>query len=205
MYRIVKRFLDLFIAAASGAVLLPFLLLIVIAIRIDSKGPILFRQIRFGKNNSRFEILKFRTMYADSPPHQPTHTLRAPEQWITPVGRFLRRTSLDELPQLYNILVGDMSIIGPRPALWNQQDLIAAREQYVGRWGLTPNGLRPGLTGWAQINGRDEIDIVQKAWLDGEYAARISLLFDLKCFFGTFKSVATSEGVSEGGPGRRSE
>lgn len=203
MYRIVKRFLDLLLSCSGCVLLWPLLLVLTIAVKLDSRGPILFLQERIGRNGKHFNILKFRTMRVDAPHDIPTHMLKDPEKWITRTGKFLRKTSIDELPQLFNILRGDMSIVGPRPALWNQEDLIAARARYQGRWGLTPNNLRPGLTGWAQINGRDELDIVKKAVYDGEYARRISFLFDLRCFIGTFRSVAAQEGVVEGGTGRK--
>lgn len=166
-----------------------------IAIKLDSKGPILFKQKRVGINKSHFYILKFRTMRIDTPQDTPTHLLENPDQYITRVGRFLRKTSLDELPQIWNILIGDMSIIGPRPALWNQYDLIAERDKY----GV--NDILPGLTGWAQINGRDELPIEVKAKLDGEYVENMGFWMDVKCFFGTIISVFKSDGVVEGGTG----
>jgi len=165
-------------------------------IKIDSKGPVLFKQKRVGKGISYFYILKFRTMRIDAPKDTPTHLLENPEQWITKIGKFLRKTSLDELPQIWNIFVGHMSIIGPRPALWNQYDLIEERDKYGA------NDIRPGLTGWAQINGRDELPIEVKAKLDGEYVRNISFWLDVKCFFGTIISVLKSDGVVEGGTGR---
>ena len=166
-----------------------------IAIKLDSKGPILFRQKRVGKGKSHFYILKFRTMRVDTPKDMPTHLLQNPQQYITKVGRFLRKTSLDELPQIVNIFKGDMSVVGPRPALWNQYDLIEERDKYGA------NDIRPGLTGWAQINGRDELEIPVKAALDGEYVRRMGLLMDARCFFGTFISVLRGDGVVEGGTG----
>lgn len=190
-----KRVID-FILSLVGLILLsPIFLLISIWIKSDSRGPVLFRQKRVGINKSYFYIYKFRTMYVDAPKNTPTHMLSNPNQFITPSGRFLRKTSLDELPQILNILKGEMSIIGPRPALWNQDDLIIERDKY------SANEVRPGLTGWAQINGRDELAINVKARLDGEYVKRLSLLFDIKCFFGTIVSVFKSEGVVEGGTG----
>ena len=168
-----------------------------IAIKLDSPGPIFFRQKRVGIRDSYFSIMKFRTMRIDTPKDVPTHLLKNPNQYMTRIGRFLRKTSLDELPQLINILTGEMSIIGPRPALWNQHDLIAER----GKNGA--NNVRPGLTGWAQINGRDELKIQDKARLDGEYIRQIGLKMDLKCFFGTISSVLKSEGVVEGDTGAR--
>jgi O-antigen biosynthesis protein WbqP len=176
-------------------VLSPILIVLVIAIKIDSRGPVLFKQKRVGKNKTHFNILKFRTMLIDTPKDTPTHLLKNPEQYITKMGKFLRKTSLDELPQIWNILVGQMSIIGPRPALWNQYDLIAERDKYKA------NDIVPGLTGWAQINGRDELPIDVKAKLDGEYVQRISLGMDMRCFFGTIASVLKRDGVVEGGTG----
>ena len=173
----------------------PLIIILVIAIKIDSKGPVLFKQKRVGINKTHFDILKFRTMKIDTPQDTPTHLLDNPDQYITRMGKFLRKTSLDELPQIWNIFVGNMSIIGPRPALWNQFDLIAERAKYGA------NDILPGLTGWAQINGRDELPIDIKAQLDGEYVRRKSFWFDVKCFIGTFISVAKSEGVVEGGTG----
>lgn len=176
-------------------VLSPLFLILVIAIKVESKGPVLFKQKRIGIHKSYFNILKFRTMYIDTPKDMPTHMLSNPEQYITKVGKFLRKTSLDELPQMINILKGDMSIIGPRPALWNQEDLIAERDKYGA------NDVMPGLTGWAQINGRDELEIPVKAKLDGEYVERMSFGFDVRCFFGTITSVLKHDGVVEGGTG----
>ena len=199
VYRFFKRIIDILLSLI-GMVLLSWLFLIlIIAIKIDSKGSVLFKQKRFGKNKKLFNILKFRTMRIDTPKDTPTHLLKNPEQYITRSGRFLRKTSLDEMPQIWNIFIGQMSIIGPRPALWNQDDLIAERDKYGA------NDLVPGLTGWAQINGRDELPIDVKAKLDGEYAAKIGLVMDLKCFFGTIKSVLKKEGVVEGGTGSMAE
>ena len=172
------------------------LALISLAVKLDSPGPVFFRQKRFGIHKSFFNILKFRTMRTDTPKDMPTHLLNDPAKWITKTGAFLRKTSLDELPQLFNILAGQMSVIGPRPALWNQEDLIALRDKYGA------NDVMPGLTGWAQINGRDELPLDVKARLDGEYAQNISFAFDLKCFFGTVKSVLSHDGVVEGGTGQ---
>ncbi|WP_041140167.1 sugar transferase [Beduini massiliensis] len=191
----IKRALD-FILSLLGLILLsPIFLVLCIWIKLDSKGPILFKQKRFGKNKHYFYILKFRTMYIDTPKDTPTHLLANPNQYITKAGHFLRKTSLDELPQIINILKGEMSVIGPRPALWNQEDLINLREQYHA------NDVKPGLTGWAQINGRDELEIEVKASLDGDYVKHMSFLFDCKCFFGTILSVLRHEGVIEGGTG----
>lgn len=194
--RVIKRILDIILSLAGIVVLALPLAIISIVIKLDSPGPVFFRQKRFGVHKSFFEILKFRTMRTDTPKDMPTHLLSDPEKWITKSGAFLRRTSLDELPQLFNILVGHMSVIGPRPALWNQEDLIAERDKYGA------NDVVPGLTGWAQINGRDELPIEVKARLDGEYAEKISFGFDVKCFIGTVKSVLKHEGFVEGGTGQ---
>ena len=172
-------------------------LVLIIAIKLDSPGPVLFKQTRIGIHKKHFEIYKFRTMRIDTPHDMPTHMLKNPEQYITRVGRFLRKTSLDEIPQLFNILVGDMAIVGPRPALWNQFDLIEERDKYGA------NDVRPGLTGWAQINGRDELEIEEKARLDGYYVENLSFGMDVKCFLGTVKSVLNREGVVEGGTGAK--
>ena len=196
MYKSIgKRTIDL-ILAFFGIIFLGIpMLIIAIAIKFDSKGPVFFKQKRVGKDKQFFNILKFRTMRIDTPHDAPTHELQDPKKWITKVGGFLRKTSLDELPQIFNIFVGQMSIIGPRPALWNQDDLVAERDKYGA------NNVKPGLTGWAQINGRDELEIPVKAKFDGEYVERMSFSFDCKCFFGTIKSVLKSDGVVEGGTG----
>ena len=197
MYRrVIKRFLDIVLSLAGIIVLALPLAVIALVIRLDSPGPVFFRQKRFGIHKSFFEILKFRTMRTDTPKDMPTHMLSDPTKWITRSGAFLRKTSLDELPQLFNILMGHMSVIGPRPALWNQEDLIAERDKYGA------NDVMPGLTGWAQINGRDELPIDVKARLDGEHAEKISFAFDVKCFIGTITSVLRHEGVVEGGTGQ---
>lgn len=198
MYPYVKRLLDLLLAAALLILLLPFYLLIALAIRLDSPGPVFFSQLRVGRNKLYFKLYKFRSMRIDTPRDVPSHMLKTPSRWITRVGRLLRKTSLDELPQLYNILIGDMSFVGPRPALWNQGDLVLLRDKYPGKNGLTPNQLRPGLTGWAQVNGRDRLDIPVKAAYDGEYARRISFLFDCRCMLLTVVRVFQAEGVKEG-------
>ncbi len=195
MYKFFKRTLDIVLSFLGMIVLSPFFLLLVLAIKLDSKGPVLFKQKRVGLHKKHFYILKFRTMRMDTPKDTPTHLLENPEQWITKVGKFLRKTSLDELPQIWNIFVGDMSIIGPRPALWNQYDLIEERDRYGA------NDVLPGLTGWAQIHGRDELPIAKKAELDGYYVQHLSFGLDVRCFFGTIKSVVKSEGVVEGGTG----
>lgn len=195
MYKFFKRTLDIVLSFLGMLVLSPFFLLLVLAIKLDSKGPVLFKQKRIGLHKKHFYILKFRTMRIDTPKDTPTHLLENPEQWITKVGKFLRKTSLDELPQIWNIFVGDMSIIGPRPALWNQYDLIEERDRYGA------NDVLPGLTGWAQIHGRDELPIAKKAELDGYYVQHLSFGLDVRCFFGTIKSVVKSEGVVEGGTG----
>ena len=188
--RYIKRILDLLLAAVGAIVLSPVLLLAALAIRLDSPGPVMFRQKRVGKHKTYFEILKFRTMRTDSPKDVPTHLMKDPSRWLTRTGRFLRRTSIDELPQIFNILKGDMSIVGPRPALWNQYDLIEERDKYGA------NDVTPGLTGWAQINGRDELDIEEKARLDGEYVRKLSFAMDLKCFLRTITAVIRAEGVA---------
>lgn len=196
IYLKIKRILDILFSLIAFILLSPLFLFIIIAIKLDSKGPVLFKQKRVGIHKSHFFILKFRTMKIDAPKDCPTHMLENPEQWITRVGKFLRKTSLDELPQIWDILVGHMSIIGPRPALWNQYDLIEERDKYGA------NDIRPGLTGWAQINGRDELPIDVKAKLDGEYVRKLSFWMDVKCFFGTIISVLKHDGIVEGGNGR---
>lgn len=196
-----KRWIDI-VLSFVGLVLLSWLyLIIIIAIKIDDPGPAFFTQKRVGRGKTLFKLHKFRSMKMATPHDMPTHLLNNPEQYITRVGKFLRKTSLDELPQIWDIFVGKMSIIGPRPALWNQDDLVAEREKYGA------NGVRPGLTGWAQINGRDELEIPVKAKLDGEYVERLKksafsgMAMDIKCFFGTFLSVLKQDGVVEGGTG----
>jgi len=189
----IKRIIDFTLSLLAMIILWPVFLLIAILIKLDSKGPVLFKQKRVGKSKKHFYILKFRTMRTDTPKDMPTHMLKNPEVFITRVGKFLRKTSLDELPQIINILKGEMSIIGPRPALWNQYDLIGERDKYGA------NDIYPGLTGWAQINGRDELPIDIKAKYDGEYVERMSFAFDVKIFFKTIFSVIRSEGVKEGG------
>ena len=195
MYVAVKKIIDRFLAFIGLIVLSPLFLILIIAIKLDSPGPIFFRQKRVGIHKTHFEILKFRTMRTDTPKDMPTHMLKNPDQYITKVGRFLRKTSLDELPQIINILKGDMAIVGPRPALWNQYDLIEERDKYGA------NDILPGLTGWAQINGRDELEIPVKAKLDGDYVAKMSFGMDLRCVLGTVVSVARQDGVVEGGTG----
>lgn len=191
-YLIVKRIIDVVISIIALIILLPIFAIISIAIKIESKGPIFFKQKRIGKDKKNFTIYKFRTMRTDTPKDMPTHMLKNANGYITKVGNILRKTSLDELPQLLNIIKGDMSIIGPRPALWNQYDLVEERDKYHA------NDLKPGLTGWAQINGRDELEIPQKAKFDGEYVDKISFVFDLKIFFKTIINVFKHEGVVEG-------
>jgi O-antigen biosynthesis protein WbqP len=192
----IKRLIDIILSLMGLIVLSPIYLILIIAIKLDSRGPVLFKQKRIGINKTHFNILKFRTMRIDTPKDTPTHLLENSEKYITKIGRFLRKTSLDELPQIWNIFVGQMSIIGPRPALWNQYDLIAERDKYGA------NDVPPGLTGWAQINGRDELTIELKAELDGEYVEKICFRMDVKCFFGTIISVLKSDGVIEGGTGK---
>ena len=191
----VKRGIDFLLSLAGIIILSPIFLILCLTIKVDSKGPIIFKQKRVGKDKSHFNIYKFRTMKVDTPKEMPTHLLENPDFFITKVGKFLRKTSLDELPQLFNILKGDMAVIGPRPALWNQYDLIEERDKYGA------NDIRPGLTGLAQISGRDELEIQEKAKLDGYYTEHISFGMDVKCFFGTITSVFKSDGVVEGGTG----
>jgi O-antigen biosynthesis protein WbqP len=199
MYMKIKRLIDIILSLIGLIALSGIFLILIIAIKFDSRGPVLFKQKRVGINKTHFNILKFRTMSIDTPKDTPTHLLENPAQYITKMGRFLRKTSLDELPQIWNIFVGQMSIIGPRPALWNQYDLIEERDKYGA------NTVPPGLTGWAQINGRDELPIEAKAKLDGEYVEKISILMDCKCFFGTIVSVLKSDGVVEGGTRTKGE
>ena len=199
MYKsFIKRFLGLILSAMGIVVLTIPLLILMIVIKLDSPGPVLFKQKRVGIHKTYFEILKFRTMRVDAPKDVPTHLLKDPEQWVTGVGKILRKTSLDELPQIFNILLGQMAIVGPRPALWNQYDLIAERDKYGA------NDILPGLTGWAQINGRDELEVDEKARLDGVYTAALNagrckgLAMDIKCFLGTIGSVLKAKGFVEG-------
>ena len=194
-YMPIKRVLDVLLSGCGILILSPILGIVALAIKLESPGPVIFKQKRFGKNKEFFEIYKFRSMRTDTPKDLPTHLLNDPDRFITKTGRFIRKTSLDELPQLFNIFSGKMSVIGPRPALWNQGDLIAERDKYHA------NDIRPGLTGWAQINGRDELEIPMKAKFDGEYVRKMSFLFDCKCFFGTVTSVLRHDGVVEGGTG----
>lgn len=195
MYLVVKRIIDFILSVVGLIILSPVFLFLIIAIKLDSPGPIFFKQKRVGVNKSHFYILKFRTMRIDTPKDTPTHMLGNPVQYITKIGGFLRKTSLDELPQIFNIIKGEMAIIGPRPALWNQFDLIAERDKYGA------NDVPVGLSGLAQISGRDELEIDLKAKIDGEYAKNLGPIMDLKCFFGTISSVLKSDGVLEGGTG----
>lgn len=198
MYFGTKRALDILISLLAIFFLMPFYIIISIAIKIsDPHGTVIFKQKRFGKKKKYFDIYKFRTMREDAPHDVATEDLQNPQRYVTGVGRILRKYSLDELPQFFNVLKGDMSIVAPRPGLWNQYNLIEERDKYVGRYGLTPNDVRPGITGWAQINGRDDNDDAEKAYLDGEYMKRLSLGMDIKCFFGTFAKVFRHEGVKE--------
>ncbi len=194
-YLVAKRGVDVVAAAVGLAVLSPVFGALGAWIKVDSPGPVFFRQWRIGKDGTEFRIYKFRTMRTDAPKDTPTHLLTDPNRHVTASGRFLRATSLDELPQLVNVLLGQMSLVGPRPALWNQDDLIAARER------VGANGVRPGLTGWAQINGRDELPISVKADLDGYYVRHMSWRTDLRCLLATLTSVARGEGYVEGGTG----
>lgn len=197
--KVFKRLIDIALSGIGIVVLSPVFLILAIAIKIDDPGPVFFRQKRIARDKDGqqqfFQIFKYRSMKMCTPKDCPTHLLENPEQYITKVGRVLRKTSLDELPQIFNIFAGTMSIIGPRPALWNQDDLYAERAKYGA------NAVRPGLTGWAQINGRDELPIEVKARLDGEYVEKLSFGFDVKCFFGTIVSVLKHDGVVEGGTG----
>lgn len=187
--------IDIILSFIALILLSPIFLIIALWIKIDSPGPVFFKQKRIGKDRTFFQIYKFRTMRSDTPKDTPTHLLNDAESFITNSGHFLRRTSLDELPQIINIIKGEMSIIGPRPALWNQDDLAEERDKY------NANDVLPGLSGWAQINGRDELPINIKAKLDGYYVEKMSFLFDLKCIIGTVFSVFRSDGVIEGGTG----
>ena len=196
MYRrFFKRLLDIVLSLIGLIVLAIPLLIFALIVKLDSPGPVLFWQKRVGIHKETFMMPKFRTMYTSAPANMPTHLLSDPQRWITRSGVWFRKLSIDELPQIFCILTGKMSIIGPRPALWNQDDLIAERDKYGA------NDVRPGLTGWAQINGRDELEIPVKARLDGEYVRNISFLFDCKCFFGTIFKVLQHDGVVEGGTG----
>lgn len=199
MYITIKRIIDFILSLLALVVLSPLFLVLAIWIKVDSPGPVFFKQKRIGKDRTFFQIYKFRTMRADTPKDTPTHLLNDPASFITRSGRFLRKTSLDELPQIINILKGEMAIIGPRPALWNQDDLADERDKYGA------NDVLPGLSGWAQINGRDELPIPVKAKLDGEYIKKMNFIFDLKCLVGTALSVLKSDGVIEGGTGETRE
>ena len=193
MYLVIKRLFDIISALVLIVLLSPVFLLLYLAIKLDSKGPVFFKQKRVGINKSHFYILKYRTMRVDTPKDIPTHLMQNPEQYITIMGRFMRKYSLDELPQLFNILVGEMSFVGPRPALWNQHDLIEERDKY------NANKVQVGLTGWAQINGRDELPIEVKAKMDGEYVLKRSFWFDMLCLYKTVFAVSNAKGVKEGG------
>ena len=198
MYRkFLKRFFDIILSFIGLAVLAIPMVILALIVKLDSKGPVLFWQKRVGLHKETFMMPKFRSMYTETPAEMPTHLLNDPQRWITPVGKIYRKLSLDELPQILCILTGKMSIIGPRPALWNQFDLIEERDKFGA------NDVRPGLTGWAQINGRDELEIPVKAKLDGEYVEKMSFLFDCKCFFGTILAVVRRDGVLEGGTGAK--
>ena len=192
-----KRFIDIVLSLCGLIILALPMLIFALIVKLDSKGPVLFWQKRVGLHKKTFMMPKFRTMYTETPSDMPTHLLADPSQWITKVGKVYRKLSIDELPQLWCIFTGKMSIIGPRPALWNQDDLIAERDKYGA------NDVRPGLTGWAQINGRDELEIPVKAKLDGEYVEKLSFRMDVKCFFGTILAVLRHDGVVEGGTGAR--
>ena len=197
--RYIKRMMDIILSFCGLIALSPVFIIIILAIKIDDPGPVLFTQKRVGRNKQYFKLHKFRSMKMSTPHDIPTHMLENPEQYITKVGRFLRLHSLDELPQIWDIFIGNMSVIGPRPALWNQDVLTAERDKYGA------NDIRPGLTGWAQINGRDELEIEEKARLDGEYVEKMGLGMDMKCFLGSIGSVLVSDGVVEGGPERKAK
>ncbi len=194
-YLPVKRAFDILLAGCAGILLSPLMGGLALAIKLDSPGPVLFKQKRVGKDKELFEIWKFRTMRTDTPKDMPTHLLSNPDAYITKTGHFMRKYSLDELPQLYQCVLGSISLIGPRPALWNQYDLIAERDKYGA------NNIQPGITGWAQINGRDELEIPVKAKFDGEYVENLSFWMDVKCFVGTILAVLKHDGVVEGGTG----
>lgn len=193
--RCVKRIFDIVLSLVGLIVLAIPMLVFSLIVKLDSPGPVLFWQKRVGIHKKTFMMPKFRTMYTDTPANMPTHLLSDPQKWITRSGAWFRKLSIDELPQILCIFTGKMSIIGPRPALWNQDDLIEERDKYGA------NDVRPGLTGWAQINGRDELEIPVKARLDGEYVQKLSFLFDCRCFFGTIFKVLRHDGVVEGGTG----
>ena len=198
IYFFIKRTLDILLSLLAVIFLLPFYIIIAIAIKVDDpEGPVIFKQKRIGKNKEHFNIYKYRTMRVEAPRDVATEDMHDPNRYVTRVGKILRRFSLDELPQFFNVLFGDMSIVAPRPALWNQFNLIKERDKYTGRYGLTPNQIRPGITGWAQINGRDNNDDAEKAFLDGEYMKQLSTAFDIKCFFSTFMKVFRHEDVKE--------
>ena len=193
--RFIKRFIDIVLSLVGLIVLAIPMLVFALIVKLDSPGPVLFWQKRVGIHKKTFMMPKFRTMYTDTPANMPTHLLSDPQKWITRSGAWFRKLSIDELPQILCIFTGKMSIIGPRPALWNQDDRMEERDKYGA------NDVRPGLTGWAQINGRDELEIPVKARLDGEYVQNLSFLFDCRCFFGTIFKVLRHDGVVEGGTG----
>lgn len=195
LYIYIKRCLDILLLIVLCPIWLPVMGIIALIVKLSSEGPILFKQKRIGKNCKSFIIYKFRSMYIDAPKDTPTHLLENPETYVTPVGKFLRKSSLDELPQIFNIIKGEITLVGPRPALWNQDDLVAERAKYGA------NDITPGMTGLAQVKGRDELSIPAKAGYDGEYYAKMSFLFDLKILFLTFLAVIKSDGVVEGGTG----
>lgn len=198
VYQYFKAALDFFMACLMIIFLSPLLILLSFIIKLDSSGSILFRQKRIGRDCKEFYIFKFRTMRTDTPKDRPTHLFRDAENYTTRTGKFLRKTSLDELPQLFNILKGEMAFIGPRPALWNQYDLIEARANQITKYNVDANSVKPGITGWAQVNGRDELEIKEKADFDGYYVAHLSALFDIKILFMTIISIITKKGFSEG-------
>lgn len=193
--KVIKRLLDVVLSFGALVVLSPVFLILSIWIKIDDPGPVLFTQKRIGRDKQYFKLHKFRSMKLSTPHNVPTHMLENPEQYITKSGRFIRAHSLDELPQIWDIFIGNMSVIGPRPGLWNQDLLTAERDKWKA------NDIKPGLTGWAQINGRDELEIPVKAKLDGEYCSRLSLGFDIKCFLGSLHVFKSDDSVVEGGTG----
>lgn len=197
-YLEIKKFLDFLCSGILTILLSPILVLLALLVKLDSPGPVLFKQKRIGKDKKEFEIFKYRTMRTDTPQDTPTHLLSDPTLYITKLGKFLRKSSLDELPQLINILQGHMSFIGPRPALWNQEDLIKARDDQTSKYRISANAVKPGITGWAQVNGRDELPIPVKADFDGYYAANICLTLDIKILLMTIHGVLTAKGIAEG-------
>lgn len=199
-YLILKQFVDYAVSGILILILSPVLIITALLVKLESPGSAIFKQKRIGKDKVEFWIFKFRTMRTDTPKDLPTHLFNNPEQYITRIGRFLRKSSLDELPQLFNILKGEMSFIGPRPALWNQDDLIEARDSQKNKYLISANTVKPGITGWAQVNGRDELPIQIKADFDGYYAAHVSMFLDIRILLMTIHGVLTAKGIEEGAP-----